>query len=157
MMSTREAGGGPVLGKRCRGGKEVHQTTCWTKLELANRSQKSWTVSDCFSFASPHSKKHRLVCGLFPLFQKRGRSTAGQAFLETLLTRWTMWIPLFSHSMQLLSVIWCSQFCHWVGLKSEEDSHQGCIICSILPSGMGASGVSSEHVENMEMFSCSPT
>ena len=76
MMSTREAGGGPVLGRRCRGGKEVHQTTCWTKLELANRSQKSWTVSDCFSFASPHSKKHRLVCGLFPLFQKRGRSTA---------------------------------------------------------------------------------
>ena len=35
--------------------------------------------------------------------------------------------------------------------------HQGCIICSILPPGMGASGVSSEHMENMEMFSCSPT
>ena len=34
---------------------------------------------------------------------------------------------------------------------------QGCIIRSILPSGMGARGVSSEHVENMEMFSCSPT
>ena len=31
--------------------------------------------------------------------------------------------------------------------------NQGCIICSILPSGMGARGVSSEHVENMEMFS----
>ena len=30
---------------------------------------------------------------------------------------------------------------------------QGCIICSILPSGMGARGLSSEHVENMEMFS----
>ena len=30
---------------------------------------------------------------------------------------------------------------------------QGCIICSILPSGMGARGVSLEHVENMEMFS----
>ena len=26
-----------------------------------------------------------------------------------------------------------------------------------LPSGMGARGVSSEHVENMEMFSCSPS
>ena len=36
-------------------------------------------------------------------------------------------------------------------------SAQGCIICAILPSGMGARGVSSEHVENMEMFSCSPT
>ena len=31
---------------------------------------------------------------------------------------------------------------------------QGCKIRSILPSGMGARGVSSEHVENMEMFWC---
>ena len=37
------------------------------------------------------------------------------------------------------------------------DEDQGCINRSILPSGMGARGVSSEHVENMEMFSCSPT
>ena len=36
-------------------------------------------------------------------------------------------------------------------------STQGCIIRSILPFGMGARGVSSEHVENMEMFSCSAT
>ena len=36
-------------------------------------------------------------------------------------------------------------------------NEQGCIICAILPSGMGARGVSSEHVENMEMFSCTPT
>ena len=35
--------------------------------------------------------------------------------------------------------------------------HQPDINCAILPSGMGALGVSSEHVENMEMFSCSPT
>ena len=34
---------------------------------------------------------------------------------------------------------------------------QGCINCAILPSGMGTRGVSSEHVENKEMFSCSPT
>ena len=34
---------------------------------------------------------------------------------------------------------------------------QGCIIRSILPFGMGASGVSLEHVENMEIFSCSQT
>ena len=40
---------------------------------------------------------------------------------------------------------------------SKVTSDQGCIIRSILPSGMGARGVSSEHVENMEMFSCSPT
>ena len=34
---------------------------------------------------------------------------------------------------------------------------QGCINCAILLSGIGARGVSSEHMENMEMFSCSPT
>ena len=46
----------------------------------------------------------------------------------------------------------------WVGDKGRHlDKDQGCIICSILPSGMGACGVSSEHMENMEMFSCSPT
>ena len=38
-----------------------------------------------------------------------------------------------------------------------DDDVQGCIICSIIPSGMGAREVNSEHVENMEMFSCSPT
>ena len=38
--------------------------------------------------------------------------------------------------------------------------HQGCIICSILPSGMGARGVSSEHVKQKmhpclsQLFSC---
>ena len=34
---------------------------------------------------------------------------------------------------------------------------QGCINCAILLSGIGAHGVRSEHMENMEMFSCSPT
>ena len=34
---------------------------------------------------------------------------------------------------------------------------QGCISCGILVSGIGARGVNSEHMENMEMFSCSPT
>ena len=34
---------------------------------------------------------------------------------------------------------------------------QGCISCGILVSGIGAHGVSSEHMENMEMFSLSPT
>ena len=37
------------------------------------------------------------------------------------------------------------------------DGDQGCISCGILVSGIGARGVSSEHMENMEMFSCSPT
>ena len=34
---------------------------------------------------------------------------------------------------------------------------QGCINCGILVSGIRARGVTSEHMENMEMFSCSPT
>ena len=42
-------------------------------------------------------------------------------------------------------------------LYFEVNVSQGFIIRSILPSGMGARGVSSVHVENMEMFSCSPT
>ena len=37
------------------------------------------------------------------------------------------------------------------------DNDQGCISCGILVSGIRARGVSSEHMENMEMFSCSPT
>ena len=35
--------------------------------------------------------------------------------------------------------------------------NQGCISCGILVSRIRARGVSSEHMENMEMFSCSPT
>ena len=34
---------------------------------------------------------------------------------------------------------------------------QDCIDRSIIPSGKGARGISSGHMENMEMFSCSPT
>ena len=34
---------------------------------------------------------------------------------------------------------------------------QGCISCGILVSGIRARGASPEHMENMEMFSCSPT
>ena len=36
-------------------------------------------------------------------------------------------------------------------------NNQGCISCGILVSGIRARGVCSEHMENMEMFSCSPT
>ena len=38
-----------------------------------------------------------------------------------------------------------------------EEQWQGCISCGIVVSGTRARGVSSEHMENMEMFSCSPT
>ena len=37
------------------------------------------------------------------------------------------------------------------------DLSQGCISCGILVSGIRARGVSLEHMENMDMFSCSPT
>ena len=44
-----------------------------------------------------------------------------------------------------------------VGVMVMMRVEQGCISCGILLSGTGARGVSSEHMENMEMFSCSPT
>ena len=48
---------------------------------------------------------------------------------------------------------------HTEVLPTDDDdgAGQGCISCGILVSGIGARGVSSEHMENMEMFSCSPT
>ena len=44
---------------------------------------------------------------------------------------------------------------NWQNLKTLP--RQGCISCGILVSGIRARGVSSEHMEIMEMFSCSPT
>ena len=49
------------------------------------------------------------------------------------------------------------EWCHVLFKNNTVDSRQGCISCGILLSGTGARGVSSEHMENMEMFSCSPT
>ena len=43
----------------------------------------------------------------------------------------------------------------WWHRDYHDDHDQGCINCAILLSGIGARGVSSEHMENMEMFSCS--
>ena len=48
------------------------------------------------------------------------------------------------------------RLCQILGI-SAQCAQQGCISCGILVSGIGARGVSSEHMENMEMFSCSPT
>ena len=44
----------------------------------------------------------------------------------------------------------------WSCVSEHVGPQQGCINRSILPSGMGARGVSSEHMENMEMFFGSP-
>ena len=41
--------------------------------------------------------------------------------------------------------------------EHDDGGDQGFISCGILLSGTGARGVSSEHMENIEMFSCSPT
>ena len=41
--------------------------------------------------------------------------------------------------------------------KKNQVTNQGCISCGILVSGIRACGVSWEHMENMEIFSCSPT
>ena len=47
--------------------------------------------------------------------------------------------------------------CLWYPLLAQLRALQGCISCGILVSGIRACGVSSEHMENVEMFSCSPT
>ena len=52
------------------------------------------------------------------------------------------------------------QFCSFfkITVKSRTSTHtQRCLSCGILVSGIRARGVSLEHMENMEMFSCSPT
>ena len=41
-------------------------------------------------------------------------------------------------------------------VSKDGPQYQGCISCGILLSGTGARGVSSEHMENTEMFSLSP-
>ena len=46
---------------------------------------------------------------------------------------------------------------HYRVIPRSHAIRQGCISCGILVSGIWARGVSSEHMENMEMFSCSPT
>ena len=46
---------------------------------------------------------------------------------------------------------------NWVFCTLGKFLIQGCINCGILVSGIRARGVSSEDMENMEMFSCSPT
>ena len=53
-----------------------------------------------------------------------------------------------------LDLIKCPMFC---GQSDWTHGTQGCISCGILVSGIWARGVSLEHMENMEMFSCSPT
>ena len=45
----------------------------------------------------------------------------------------------------------------WRNMSKQFKGKQGCISCGILLFGIRARGVSSEHMENMEMFSCSPT
>ena len=44
---------------------------------------------------------------------------------------------------------------HFNQFQNTLGSGQGCISCGILVSGIRAREVSSEHMENMEMFSCS--
>ena len=55
---------------------------------------------------------------------------------------------------------WSHNYLHYLYGKRQISvwaASLGCISCGILVSGIGARGVSSEHMENMEMFSCSPT
>ena len=72
---------------------------------------------------------------------EKWRGNIYSVFSYNQLYLWHKKVPIFN---ALLAKTWI------LGL-------QGCIICSIIPSGMEAREVSSEHVENMEMSSCSPT
>ena len=60
----------------------------------------------------------------------------------------------FDFSMLLMVEKWGSLWQRWANTVFWT---QGCISCGILLPGTWARGVSSEHMENMEMFSCSPT
>ena len=63
-----------------------------------------------------------------------------------------MWVKKIKNSK--FKKIWIQNLC-WCGWV--ERYSQGCISCGILLSGTWARGVNSEHMEEMEMFSCSPT
>ena len=70
------------------------------------------------------------------------------------------WGPLIEHSSVPPPVHPSRNNFSWVHRWAEtlpSGLRQGCINCGILVSGIRARGVSSEHMENMEMFSCSPT
>ena len=59
---------------------------------------------------------------------------------------------------ELHLVLFNTQHCTWLFQSIALGRvWQGCINCGILVSGIRAHGISSEHMENMEMFSCSPT
>ena len=50
-------------------------------------------------------------------------------------------------------MVWVPMFVDSVAIRWGIIGWQGCISCGILLSGTGARGVSSEHMENVEMFS----
>lgn len=58
---------------------------------------------------------------------------------------------------QIVMWLHCSFLVRTLNLWVHSAIGQGCISFGILVSGIRARGVSSEHMESMEMFSCSPT
>ena len=62
-----------------------------------------------------------------------------------------------AHSGGVIFLAACNRFCKIITPHHQISNGQGCISCGILGSRIGAHGVSSEHMENMEMFSLSPT
>ena len=79
-------------------------------------------------------------------------------FWSAMSSNWPK-MPIFGHKCQFwakFGSFWAKILIFKEGSKSF-GTHQGCINCAILLSGIGARGVSSEHMKNMEMFSCSPT
>ena len=62
----------------------------------------------------------------------------------------------YSMNWPIVLTLTCLRKLHVI-LMDGSGYQQGCINCAILLSGIGARGVSWEHMENMEIFSCSPT
>ena len=79
---------------------------------------------------------------------------SGNAFLKTLYFKTGLTLYLLIMIIQVQQLKYGATFTfHFLYFYV----WQGCISCGILVSGIWARGVSSEHMENMEMFSCSPT
>ena len=93
------------------------------------------------------------VIVLFPFLRNSELpdSKLGIENVENALIIWCSFLDRFA--LQIFVDGWGAKYC----IRQQCPDNQGCISCGILVSGIGARGVSSEHMESMAMFSCSPT
>ena len=124
-------------------------------------------VSHCKGIFLDHSVGQTPWCLMFPIHPKpkvkwRGICSQRCIFAQNArshLIKLEIWLVTWQPTSKKRISPVSNAIGHLVKLEILKGicSSQGCIIRSILPSGMGACGVSLEHVEDMEIFSCSPT